>query len=77
MNERNTLLDEISDLLGTLESQYPEIYHFLDENPITLPIKTHPEVGKKAMEEYLQSLRTLLQHHLKTLKNKSNEKEKV
>ncbi len=73
----NEILKEISQLIRTIESQYPELYRFLDETPMTLPIKAHPKVDEKAMEEYLQSLRTLLKHHNKTLKNDNNEKEKV
>lgn len=76
MKAMNKLVDEISSLIGTLESQYPELYQFLDEDPMTIPLRSHPEVDQKAMEEYLQNLRTRLQHHLETLKNKSYEKEK-
>ncbi len=77
MDKSNDVLKEISHLIRTIESEYPELYRFLDEIPMTLPRKRRPEVGQKQMEEYLQSLRTLLRHHLETLKPDKNEREKV
>ncbi|MBA4746566.1 MAG: hypothetical protein H2058_15040 [Muricauda sp.] len=66
MRELNSLLNSITMLTYTMESQYPELYHFLDEDPVTLPVLTHPNVGKEALEDYLQSLQELLEHHVKT-----------
>lgn len=51
-----------------MESQYPELYQFLNENPVTLPMEPHPEINKKVLENYLQSLQQLLQHHEETHK---------
>ncbi|MHA7831874.1 MAG: hypothetical protein ACX93O_12310 [Flagellimonas sp.] len=65
----NSILDRITMLTHTMESQYPELYQFLDENPITLPLLPHPEMNKAVMEYYLQSLQELLDHHVKTHKN--------
>jgi len=69
MRELNSILDRITMLTNTMESQYPELYQFLDENPITLPLLSHPEMNKEVMESYLQSLQELLDHHVKTHKN--------
>ncbi|MEQ5792457.1 hypothetical protein J4E06_15430 [Muricauda sp. NFXS6] len=69
MRELNSILDRITMLTNTMESQYPELYQFLDENPITLPLLPHPEMNKEVMESYLQSLQELLDHHVKTHKN--------
>ena len=66
MKKLNTLLTQITELTSQIESDYPELYQFLDENPLTLPVAVHPEVNKKALEEYLQSLRQLLEHHRET-----------
>ncbi len=66
MKKLNTLLIQITELTSQIESDYPELYQFLDENPLTLPVAVHPEVNKKALEEYLQSLRQLLEHHRET-----------
>jgi len=69
MRELNSILDRITMLTNTMELQYPELYQFLDENPITLPLLSHPEMNKEVMESYLQSLQELLDHHVKTHKN--------
>jgi hypothetical protein len=66
MKKLNALLVEISELTNKIETYYPELYRFLDENPLTLPVIAHPKVDKVALEEYLQSLRGLLQHHTET-----------
>jgi hypothetical protein len=59
---------EISKLTYQIETYYPELYRFLDENPMTLPITPYPKVDKIALQEYLESLRQLLKHHLDTHK---------
>lgn len=71
MQNLRPLLTEITELTNTIESDYPELYRYLDENPMTLTVSPHPQVNKADMEEYLQSLRQLLEHHLQTHKNKN------
>ena len=68
MKKLNTLLTQITELTSQIESDYPELYQFLDENPLTLPVAVHPEVNKKALEEYLQSLGKLLEDVMCLLK---------
>ncbi|AKA34274.1 hypothetical protein [Flagellimonas lutaonensis] len=70
MNDLKELLNEISDLTNTIETQYPELYQFLEEDPMTLPVARHPKVDKSTLEKYLQSLRELLKHHLETHNNR-------
>tara|TARA_R110000868_G_scaffold11281_3_gene55181 strand:+ start:213 stop:341 length:129 start_codon:yes stop_codon:yes gene_type:complete len=38
----------------------------LEEEPLALPTEAHPEIDKKALQDYLESLQQLLEHHLKT-----------
>ncbi|MGI9550234.1 MAG: hypothetical protein ACR2MT_03465 [Aurantibacter sp.] len=66
MNDLRRLLTEITKLTYHMETCYPELYRFLDENPATLPITAHPKVDKYALQEYLESLRQLLKRHLET-----------
>ena len=70
MKKLNGLLTEITELTNTIETNYPELYRFLDENPMTIPATDHPHIDKKVMQEYLESLKQLLEHHLETHKNK-------
>ena len=72
MKEIKTLLQEITDLTYKIETTYPELYRYLDENPLTLPVSSHPHIDKAVLQEYLQALRELLRHHLETHKTENN-----
>lgn len=66
MKSSNTLLNEITELTHTIESYYPELYRFLDENPMTIPDRSHPKIDASVLQEYLESLKKLLAHHVDT-----------
>ncbi|OGS69751.1 MAG: hypothetical protein A3F91_08445 [Flavobacteria bacterium RIFCSPLOWO2_12_FULL_35_11] len=66
MNNLQNTLTEISQLTKTIETNYPELYQFLDENPITIPSESHPSIDKKILQDYLDSLKQLLKHHMET-----------
>ena len=51
---------EIMSLTEQIKLQYPEVYRNLNEMPITIPNMSTPEVKIKQMEDYVQSLKTLL-----------------
>ncbi|MDO1513917.1 hypothetical protein Q2T41_14745 [Maribacter confluentis] len=69
MNDLSNVLEEITQLINTIETSYPELYRFLDENPITIPSNDHPHIDQVIMQEYLESLKQLLKHYLETHKN--------
>ncbi len=71
MKDLHRILNEITQLTAIIETNYPELYRILDENPMTLPVSKHPHMDKKVMQEYLESLEQLLEHHLETHKSKS------
>jgi hypothetical protein len=58
--------DQIIRLTLSIKVNYPELYATLDENPITIPSKTNPELDKIAMEDYLESLKQILKQYTKT-----------
>ena len=68
MNTLQALLAEISQLTKNIETNYPELYQFLDESPMEIPSESHPTIDKKILKEYLESLKQLLKHHLETRK---------
>ena len=70
MNELKNILQEITSLTLEIETKYPELYRYLDENPLTLPVNPEPHIDKKVMQEYLRGLQELLKHHLETHKSK-------
>lgn len=72
MKTKGQILLEITDLTNEIETDYPELYGFLDENPTTVPSTAHPDLSENALTEYLESLRELVKHHLEThLKKKT------
>jgi len=68
MKDLSNVVAEIEKLTTTIETNYPELYRSLDENPMTIPVTNNPHVDKEAMLEYLESLKQLLKHHLETHK---------
>lgn len=70
MKDLHKLLKEITQLTTMIETNYPELYRSLDENPMTIPTNEHIHIDKNIMQEYLESLKQLLSHHLEMHKNK-------
>ncbi len=58
--------NQIIRLTLSIEVNYPELYATLDENPITIPSKNHPDMNIKIMEDYLESLKQILKQYTKT-----------
>jgi hypothetical protein len=55
------VLMEITELTTMMETAYPKLYQFLDENPMTISVTNHPNIDIIALNEYLESLKGLLQ----------------
>ena len=70
MKNLQEIENEITTLTFKIESDYPELYQFLDENPITIPTKGNTTINAKIMLDYLESLKQILKHHIETHKNK-------
>jgi hypothetical protein len=70
MKTLKEIQSQIIKLTTNIETNYPELYKMLDENPITIPSKIHPDMNIVIMEDYLESLKQLLKHHLETHNSK-------
>ncbi|MDO9275963.1 MAG: hypothetical protein Q7T92_10500 [Lutibacter sp.] len=68
MDNFQPVLAEITQLTNNIESNYPELYQFLDENPNTIPSEKRPIINMEVLRDYLESLRQLLKHHIETRK---------
>ena len=47
-----TLLTKISELTRDIETNYPELYQYLDENPITIPNESNPKIDSQELQNY-------------------------
>jgi hypothetical protein len=70
MKDLHALLNEVTSLTLEIETNYPELYKFLGESPVTIPSDSHPHIDTKVMTEYLDSLKELLYEHIETHKKK-------
>ena len=59
------ILEQINKLTLKLETEYPELYPFIEEEPITIPSFEHPDISNKALKDYLESLKALIRSHKK------------
>lgn len=57
---------QIIRLTTSIAEDYPELYATLDENPITIPSKIHPNMNISIMEDYLEGLKQILKQYIKT-----------
>ena len=64
MKRLKELTKEINDLTLKIEEDFPELYQYLDETPITIPCDKHPGLNTKNFVDWLDSLKQLLKHHI-------------
>ena len=43
-----------------IRNEHPELIKYLDELTITIPAKSSPEINRKVLEDYYQSLSKIL-----------------
>jgi hypothetical protein len=60
MNRETELTNKIISLTMMMGIRYPELSKYIDEMPITIPIETHPEVNSENLENYHNSLLSML-----------------
>jgi hypothetical protein len=71
MKTLNQLMQDIIQLTTEIETKYPELYKYLNETPLTLCENASERVHTTELELYLETLKSLLQHHIEThLNNK-------
>lgn len=68
MNALQKILGDITEITTNIETNYPELYVFLEEEPITIPSLTHPHIDKKTLQDYLEGLKLVLKNYIKTHK---------
>ncbi|WP_223032352.1 hypothetical protein [Hanstruepera marina] len=63
MKNVQELLTEITQVTRDIETNYPEVYQYLDENPVTIPNMEHPKVEASELKDYLESLKGLIKKY--------------
>ena len=70
MKTINQLMLEIIQLTTVIETQYPELYKYLNETPLSLSETATKKVHTTELQLYLETLKSQLQHHIETHNNK-------
>jgi hypothetical protein len=42
-----------------IQKEFPELMKFLNEMPVTIPIEGSPEINRKVLQEYFDSLEVM------------------
>jgi len=63
MKTTQHLLQDISTFTLKIENNYPELYKFLDEEPITIPNVQHPHIDYNVLKDYLMGLKILVKKY--------------
>ena len=60
MNKQGALTNKIILLTMDMDAKYPELSKYIDEMRITIPIEIHPEVNTRNLENYYDSLLSMM-----------------
>ena len=71
MKNMHDLMKEITELTEFIETEYPELYQYLEETPVEIGNTKEGSMSQKDLNLYLESLRNILrkfieEHHPKT-----------
>ena len=66
MKKIQKLTQEINELTVRIEQKYPELYRYLDENPITIPVDDQAKLTYKSFADYLESLKSILEKYMES-----------
>jgi hypothetical protein len=63
MKTESELNENILKITMTIRNEFPELMKFLNEMPITIPSEVSPEINTKILQDYYNSLETLLRKY--------------
>jgi hypothetical protein len=64
MKTENEINTEILKITMTIRENYPELSKFLGEMPVTIPDENNPHINIKILDDYNESLQSLLREYL-------------
>ena len=56
MKTEQELNSDILEITLTIQNKYPELTKYIEEMPVTVPNKEEPEINRKHLENYYNSL---------------------
>jgi hypothetical protein len=66
MKRLQEITKKINDLTSKIEQEYPGLYQYLDENPVTIPNTQNANLTTKNFSDYLESLKQILEHYIES-----------
>jgi hypothetical protein len=63
MSKEEKLNANILKVTNTIRNEFPELLKFLNEMPETIPAVESPEINIQVLENYYESLRTILRRY--------------
>lgn len=70
MEQLSKLMQDIIQITFEIETKYPELYKYLGETPVQICETPNKTICTDDLKEYLSTLKSQLQHHIETHKNK-------
>ena len=64
MKTEKELNDAILEITLKIRNEHPELIKYLDELPLTIPDVSSPEINRKVLSDYLQSLEKILKKYV-------------
>lgn len=64
MESEKELNSKILEITMTIKEKYPELYEHLGEMPVTLLDIENPEINRKNLRAYYDSLKSLLKNYV-------------
>ena len=77
MQRLQVILQEITQLTSNMETNYPEIYRYLDEDPLTISTIEGDRPDLAVFEQYLNTLKTKLKTYLTAKHSRSISKPRI
>lgn len=63
MKTEKEIEDAILNITMKIKTEYPELSKYLDEMPITIPDSKNPEINTKNLQDYYNSLESLIKKY--------------
>jgi len=65
MENKATIIESINELTDKIRTDYPEMYRFLEETPIDIPVeKKIPTVTVRDLNLYYNTLKFMVKQHV-------------